>query len=41
MIPTNFVKLEEFKLNKNGKIDRKYLLEMIEGGKNARTYSKI
>ena len=41
MIPTNFVKLEEFKLNKNGKIDRKYLLEMIEGGKNARTYSKV
>ncbi|WP_161565221.1 D-alanine--poly(phosphoribitol) ligase, partial [Campylobacter jejuni] len=29
MIPKNFIKIEKFKLNQNGKIDRKALYELI------------
>ncbi|WP_161565810.1 D-alanine--poly(phosphoribitol) ligase, partial [Campylobacter jejuni] len=29
MIPKNFIKIEKFKLNQNGKIDRKVLHELI------------
>lgn len=29
MIPKNFIKLDKFKLNQNGKIDRKVLKELV------------
>ena len=35
MIHSNYIVIDEFKLNKNGKIDRKYLQELIEGDKGA------
>ncbi|EAK5229715.1 D-alanine--poly(phosphoribitol) ligase, partial [Campylobacter jejuni] len=29
MIPKNFIKIDKFKLNQNGKIDRKVLKELV------------